>query len=235
MVFDEEADGGLRGADNVRAGAVADWVRTKSRPLTVLDVGCWAGELGRVLAPDTGITYVGADIEAAEQATRVARRRVPGGSFVTFGSVSDLPFRTESFDAVVFTEVIEHLPRGEEVNALREISRVLRPDGSVGLSTPALNGLAPVDPAWYFGHRHYSVKQLDSLAASAGLRLTSIGYFGGLWQGLDINLLYIYKHILRRPYPGWPVITAQAGRQAQIHGHRRSATNVWCELAKRTT
>lgn len=48
------------------------------------------------------------------------------------GSGLALPFRKESFDAVVCIEVFMHLP--EPVLALREIARVARPNGRVVIS-----------------------------------------------------------------------------------------------------
>jgi len=51
-------------------------------------------------------------------------------------SATHLPFRNDVFDLVLFTDVIEHLPRGEERNALKEIVRVLRRHGKIVLSCP---------------------------------------------------------------------------------------------------
>ncbi|MEJ8669191.1 class I SAM-dependent methyltransferase [Streptomyces sp. MS1.AVA.1] len=58
------------------------------------------------------------------------------------GELTDggLPFRTGSADAVLFSEVIEHLVDPDA--ALDEIRRVLRPGGHLMLSTPNL-------AAWY--------------------------------------------------------------------------------------
>jgi SAM-dependent methyltransferase len=53
-----------------------------------------------------------------------------------------LPFATGSIGLAVLRHVIEHLK--DEVGALREVSRVLRPDGLLYLETPLrLRG------AWY--------------------------------------------------------------------------------------
>jgi SAM-dependent methyltransferase len=46
----------------------------------------------------------------------------------------DLPFRSGTFDLVMMLEVVEHLP--DIPHILREISRVMRPDGVAILSTP---------------------------------------------------------------------------------------------------
>jgi SAM-dependent methyltransferase len=72
------------------------------------------------------------------------------------------PFESDSFDVVLFCEVIEHLLL-DPVVALREIKRVLRPGGSLVISTPNVARLENVarlagganvyDP--YSGHGPY--------------------------------------------------------------------------------
>lgn len=49
-------------------------------------------------------------------------------------SALELPFADGSFDTVVSTEVLEHVP--DPLRALREMQRVLRPGGHLILSTP---------------------------------------------------------------------------------------------------
>jgi SAM-dependent methyltransferase len=49
-------------------------------------------------------------------------------------SALDLPLDSESFDTVVSTEVLEHVP--DPLRALREMHRVLKPSGYLILSTP---------------------------------------------------------------------------------------------------
>lgn len=51
-------------------------------------------------------------------------------------SADALPFRTASFDKVVFTDVQEHIPPGIEEAVVREIYRVLRPGGVVYVEFP---------------------------------------------------------------------------------------------------
>jgi 2-polyprenyl-6-hydroxyphenyl methylase/3-demethylubiquinone-9 3-methyltransferase len=94
----------------------------------VLDVGCGAGFQAELLA-STNFTVVGVDVSVASVAF-AEERFILGGHFQAeqlkclVGSVYDLPFPDESFDAVVISDTIEHihdLPR-----AVDEISRVLK-------------------------------------------------------------------------------------------------------------
>ncbi|MEU8790617.1 class I SAM-dependent methyltransferase [Streptomyces sp. NPDC048643] len=105
---------------------------------TVLDIGCGDGTAAQAAAPLlAGHRVVGVDW--SQDALRRARTRVP---YAVRGELSGggLPFAPSSADAVLFSEVVEHLvdPDG----ALDEIRRVLRPGGHLMLSTPNL-------AAWY--------------------------------------------------------------------------------------
>lgn len=73
---------------------------------------------------------------APEYAKRLAMERivVAAADLATDG----LPFRARAFDAVVFAEVIEHLPPNAVPAVLVEIHRVLEPGGTLVLTTPNL-------------------------------------------------------------------------------------------------
>lgn len=92
----------------------------------VLDAGCGMGDLMVRLA-DRDMT--GCDIAAAYLA--IARER---GLRVDQALVEDMPYVSEQFDAVVATDVLEHVL---DVNAaVREMLRVLRPGGHLITRVP---------------------------------------------------------------------------------------------------
>ena len=67
----------------------------------------------------------------AAEAVELARKLVPKGHFQQ-GDAQALPFPAASFDAVLCGYGLMHLP--EPAAALREILRVLRPDGRAAFS-----------------------------------------------------------------------------------------------------
>ncbi|MDC0766044.1 class I SAM-dependent methyltransferase [Streptomyces sp. HD] len=120
-------------AEALGAGAEA-----AGRTRTILDIGCGDGTAAATAAPFLpGHRIVG--IDWSQDALRRARTRIP---YAVRGELTDggLPFRSGAADAVLFSEVIEHLVDPDA--ALDEIRRVLRPGGHLMLSTPNL-------AAWY--------------------------------------------------------------------------------------
>jgi ubiquinone/menaquinone biosynthesis C-methylase UbiE len=90
----------------------------------VLDVGCGTSRIVYTLP-----NVVGFDISIA----KLRWIRAPGRLLVQ-GSLSNMPFTDESFDALICSEVIEHIPR-EQVH-LDQFIRVVRPGGILVIGTP---------------------------------------------------------------------------------------------------
>lgn len=102
----------------------------------ILDCGCGMGFTLRVLAQLYDCDLFG--VERNPQTARRARSEVGGlGVRVARADATHLPFGDDTFDKVLMTEVLEHIP--DEQAALREIRRVLRPGGSYVLSVPNAN------------------------------------------------------------------------------------------------
>ena len=105
----------------------------------ILDFGAGRGELSVALAK-LGATVTGIDIgpTLVEMAQSVAQVNEVECEFVV-GSIAALPFPDESFDVVVGSAILHHLPRQGVVDALGEAYRVLRPGGRALFIEPIEN------------------------------------------------------------------------------------------------
>jgi len=106
----------------------------------VLDVGCGEGRhaLSAYLKP--GVDVVGVDLGIQDLQTAAARigdlsEYDPQGR-ILFGCADALclPFADESFDVVICSEVLEHIPN--YIAAIAELSRVTKPGGHLCITVP---------------------------------------------------------------------------------------------------
>lgn len=102
----------------------------------VLEVGCGPGYLARMLAKAVGTSGSVVGIDAAPEMTEYAARKARRLVNCRFepGTAESLSFPDESFDAVLSSLVIHHLPEDGRLRAVREMRRVLREGGTVVLA-----------------------------------------------------------------------------------------------------
>ncbi|NJB86834.1 SAM-dependent methyltransferase [Lewinella marina] len=98
----------------------------------VLDVGCGNGWVARELLgrKDAVVSF---DL-ALKNATEALRLYPAENHFAVAGDAFDLPFRDNSIDAVISSEVMEHVP--EVPPYLANLIRVVKPGGTIVISTP---------------------------------------------------------------------------------------------------
>jgi ubiquinone/menaquinone biosynthesis C-methylase UbiE len=194
---------------------IYDWV-PESSP-RVLDIGCGNGNFTKWLtgkAPDV----VGLDHNVSQVTEAIAS--FDGISGVA-ASAEDLPFPTSTFDAVIMSDVLEHLDNPG--NALQEALRVLSDDGVLITSLPNTGPLAVLDgdnivnrfvwmisrlripksrgtdgaPRHFYDgfvfrkHRHFGKREIEEMLNGAGL--IERHFYGG---GLLWPLCYLLEKVL---------------------------------------
>jgi 2-polyprenyl-3-methyl-5-hydroxy-6-metoxy-1,4-benzoquinol methylase len=109
--------------------SLARWHPLPPSSTRVLDIGFGSGLLLMKLARQ-GFKCVGVDGSAEATQTlakKLAQENIPGESIQA--DVTDLPFDDGSFDCIIATQLIEHLPAEDTPRFFKEVSRCLAPEG----------------------------------------------------------------------------------------------------------
>jgi SAM-dependent methyltransferase len=137
-----------------------EFVRSLGPADRALDVGC--GD-GRLTAELDAVEVTGADVSAV--ALERARRRLPEERLVELEPDAPLPFADGEFDLVLLAETLEHVRDVQLL--LSEVRRVLRPGGTLALTTPATGPLMrapdPLSPHLRFFTRRSLARLLGEL------------------------------------------------------------------------
>lgn len=129
----------------------------------ILDVATGTGMVARLLARRGAVVTA---LDQSEAMLGVARSRQPAGVTFVQGEAERLPFEEASFDALTFTYLLRYVD--DPGATLRELARVVKPGGRIGMvefgvpGDPALKQLwrahtraglpligRVVSPAWY--------------------------------------------------------------------------------------
>lgn len=159
----------------------------------VLDIGAGTG-YGTAMLLSHGCDVVAADYDYLDIAS--ARATWNLDNFVTADALN-LPFHNGLFDSVVSFEIIEHVHNGDRF--LAEMSRVLRPGGTLICSTP--NIAYTVHPPYHV--REYKPEEFYELVQKWFSRLDRYGqYFKAIDRIRDLYRWHVYPRLTRNLYRG---------------------------------
>jgi SAM-dependent methyltransferase len=144
--------------------------RPEKGPLRILDAGCGTGALMSLLSAQGNAQVFGMDL--VWDALAFSRGRGVRG--LVQGDLTALPFRTASFDVVTALDVVEHVE--QDVTALTEIGRVLRPGGVLVMSVPAYAFLWSSHDTALHHKRRYTAGMLAPRLKAAGLSTAKMTY-----------------------------------------------------------
>lgn len=184
---------------------------------TALVVGSGSGEFAALLA-QSGARVTATDIsrEYVELTQQTAARF--GVSIQTrVGRLEDLGSDGQRFDLVAATDVIEHIE--DDGTAASQLHRLLKPDGLLLVTVPALPSLFGYHDEVLGHFRRYTRPILRALLEK-DFRIARMRYYGFFL----IPVAFLISRLLRRPYP---VSSFQAA------GKKRSLAGVVIRLAFR--
>jgi len=168
-----------------RVQTIFEWVNPGPDDL-ILDVPCGRGFYLNMFRYVSEARLVGADLDwdvLAKAQTNIGH--LPDVA-LQYASIYRLPYPDNTFDAVILSEVLEHLK--DDVAGLREALRVLKPGGVVAVTVPNANypfwwdpinktleslfgthiSHGPLAGLWANHHRLYERDQLRGAVMAAG-------------------------------------------------------------------
>ncbi|GII91730.1 class I SAM-dependent methyltransferase [Sinosporangium siamense] len=145
----------------------------------VLDVGCGTGYFSRILAQVAGYSGRVTGVDPSEAMIEYARRRAPANCVYEEGEGQALKAEDGSFDLVVSSLAVHHMPVAARAAAMREMFRVLRPGGRLLIAEfrPPSNRLLARLTAAVSGPamRHSPHDLLGDLIPAAGFEILGEG------------------------------------------------------------
>ncbi len=163
--------------------------------LRALDAGCGTGYFAHLLQTERHWPIVPMDISWV--GLRYAREM--GIRCPVQGDLASLPFPDRAFDLVISQDVLSHLPRGEEHQAARELSRVMAPDGLLFVRTPALDALRSRHSEFIVERQRFTRRRLLGLMAGAGVRAIRCTYANSLLLPVALAKFRLWEPLLRQP------------------------------------
>ena len=148
-----------------------DFLKENLQGKKLLDAGCGTGYFSKAAVER------GADVTSMDLGENLlAKVKEKCNSTCVKGSILEMPFEDNSFDYVISSEVIEHVPA--PLDAIPEIYRVLKPDGTMVLTTPNKHWHFAIDIANAMKLRPYqglenwvSLQELRNSALEAGFKV----------------------------------------------------------------
>ncbi len=170
----------------------------------------------RILEIGAGTAYVANGLQHAGYALAVGELHFSGLQYAKEKGIDECyqfdlfspPFR-EEFDAIGMFDVLEHLE--EDVHALQQVSKMLKPGGKLFITVPAHQWLWSRDDAIAAHKRRYSKKALVATVESAGLLVHDMQFFF-----ISILPLLLLRRLLNSDRR---TLVTEQEREAGIHIH----------------
>jgi len=149
---------------------------------TILEIGCAAGRTGCELKKTRNVFFAG--VENDSEAACLAREVLDD---VVEGNIEeiDLPYGENSFDCILFADVLEHLV--DPLSVLKKMRKYLKPQGTVVASLPNVQfmGLIQqlVEGNWTYQKegildethlRFFTFKEMEKMFARAGFEIGDV-------------------------------------------------------------
>jgi len=160
---------------------------------TLLDIGCNRGQLLKSIRNENKKCKLwGVDIEP-----RITSLKIDNCDF-RICDVKKLPFENDYFDAIFALSTLEHVPDLD--SAIKEISRILKPNGLVIMSSPT--------ETWFYRFCRFLLfrtLEKDVYTAKSGPRSDADHHFQNVYVVEKKFLEHGFKQIKQKSLPRFPI------------------------------
>ncbi|MFB3918333.1 MAG: methyltransferase domain-containing protein [Terriglobales bacterium] len=188
-------------------------LKGNSKHRIIMDVGCGTGGNEPMLADFGKVTLADRSVDALSWCRKRGLQRLLASN------LESLPLSSGSVDMITALDVLEHTD--DDLSALKEMYRVLKPGGIILVTVPAYGFLWSEHDEALHHRRRYTSYELRNKLASVNLDLQRLTYFITLlffpifamrfWQNLfKSNLRPKTGHILLPAWLNWLLIKVLA-------------------------
>src|SRR3989344_1703377 len=154
----------------------------RKKKLRILDAGCGTGLLTKKMQRFGKVV----GIDMSPEALRFAKKRKVQ---VTQASIEKVPFKNQSFDVVVCIDVLTHASIKNDLIALKEFYRVLKPNGILILRVAAHPWLKLIHDKHVHVNHRYKRQELKDQLTKTGFKIEKLSFIHSL-----LFPLIIVKH-----------------------------------------
>ncbi|TSC84063.1 MAG: Uncharacterized protein G01um101416_1144 [Microgenomates group bacterium Gr01-1014_16] len=159
----------------LRGREAIEWSNIKVKS-PVLDIGCGEGKMGDVTYYNMPVIDVGIDliphyIDLAKDSSKYKK--------VLTADARKLPFPDKKFNTVISNSTFEHIEKSD-IPAIKEVSRILKPNGKFYLTVPSERFGELFDPGYNRRVDHFRYRSLaewEKVLSHNGLSLLSHKYY----------------------------------------------------------
>ncbi len=182
----------FRGMEKITQ-VLLDQIWADSGKRNILDAGCGTGGMMNFLARyASGGDIFGIDL--VQTALEFCRQR--NHRFLSQASITHLPFANEIFDLVTSFDVLQQLPGTNlDTLAMREMFRVMKPNGVCFVRVAAYEKLKSGHDAALSTHHRYNLDELKTKMQSAGFEVIRTTYANSYLLPVAIVRRLILKKI----------------------------------------
>jgi len=148
-------------------------------PARVLDLGCGSKPYQHYFPHATA--YVGIDLPVERSANKLEK------CADIYADLASLPVENETFDVLICTQVLEHVP--DPVRVLTEANRVLRPGGLAVVTVPFLSA-EHEEPDDFYSFTSFGIREVFH---RAGFEQVQVKKQFGFWSAIG-EMIYWHYH-----------------------------------------